>query len=109
MGGTLTATNSLVAGSYDSVHCGAMFKDVSLYSPLILCGDFENTGLRPEKAYLEFVDMERMETDRLYVGLGSIGAALLVSNTTASVTYKGQANDTYATIDFGQIDVAAGK
>ena len=86
-----------------------MFKDVSLYSPLILCGDFENTGLRSEKGYLEFVDMERMETDRLYVGLASIGAALLVSNTTASVTYRSPANDTYATIDFGQIDVAAGK
>ena len=98
VGGTLTATNSLVAGSYDSVHCGAMFKGVSLYSPLILCGDFENTGLRSENAYLEFVDMERMETDRLYVGLASIGAALLVSNTTASVTYRSQANDTYATI-----------
>ena len=98
VGGTLTATNSLVAGSYDSVHCGAMFKGVSLYSPLILCGDFENTGMRSENAYLEFVDMERMETDRLYVGLGSIGAVLLVSNTTASVTYRSVANDTYATI-----------
>ena len=98
VGGTFTATNSLVAGSYDSVHCGASFKGVSLYSSLILSGDFENVGLRSKNAWLEFADMERMEADRLYVGLGSIGATLLVTNTTASVTYRGPADDAYATL-----------
>ena len=98
VGGTLTATNSLVAGSYDSVHCGAVFKGVSLYSPLILSGDFKNVDKYSENAYMEFADMERMETDRLYVGLGSIGATLLVTNTTASVTYRSSADDIYATL-----------
>ena len=98
-GGVFTATNSVVAGSYASFHCGASFKNVSFSSPLIICGDIlPGVGMRPENAYLEFADMAKMETDKLMVGLASVGADMLVTNTTASVTYRNPADDTYATI-----------
>ena len=92
VGGALTATNSIVAGSFDSRHCGAVFRGVSLTTPVIVCGDsvsyYDGNAMCSSDAYLEFADMARMDAGRLLVGYASIGANMLVTNTSASVTYS---------------------
>ena len=90
-GGLFVATNAVLAGCYNSRHCGASFKGVSFSAPLIACGDsiavVEDRSLRSTDAWMEFADMERMEVGKLFVGVGSLGAHMLVTNSSMSVTY----------------------
>ena len=86
IGGAFTAFSEMYSGCYDSVQCGARFTAVDLIATNIVCGDSSVSGLRPVDDYLEFADMTRMEVLRLRVGLGSIGAHLTITNSTAVVS-----------------------
>ncbi len=103
VGGSFTATNAVVIGAYDSRSCGAAFRGVSFSAGEIVCGDVLVTNLnyetfRSRDAYLEFADMANLETHKLCVGLGSIGARLYMTNTTATVTYSGTTDATIPTM-----------
>ena len=103
VGGTFTATNAVVIGAYDSRSCSAAFRGVSFSAGEIVCGDVLVTNLnyetfRSRDAYLEFADMANLETRKLSVGFGSIGARLYMTNTTATVTYSGTADATIPTM-----------
>ena len=88
VGGDFTATGAILAGAADSRHCGASFDGVSLTAPEIICGDVMKETLRSQDAYLEFANMTGMSVQKLYVGIGSVGANMIISNTTAAVTYS---------------------
>lgn len=123
VGGTLTATNSLVAGSYDSVHCGAMFKGVSLYSPLILFEDWTiESGLHPLQMFVgdgivlrDFGHMTfrnfTVKSKRPFMVRGNAGTHIRdMRFENIKGTVAGKPFDvTHATIDFGQIDIGTGK
>ena len=92
-GGTFSATGAVLVGTFDSKDCSATFRSVDFATKEIICGDALNRELRSEGARLTFADMVRCEANRLFVGGASVGACLLLTNTTASVTYFGTADD----------------
>ena len=87
-GGTFSATGAVLVGTYDSKDCSATFRGVDFTTKEIICGDALNRDLRSEGPRLTFADMVRCEANRLFVGGASVGACLLLTNTTASVTYS---------------------
>ena len=97
-GGTFSATGAVLVGTFDSKDCSATFRGVDFAAKEIICGDALNRSLRSEGACLTFSDMVRCEANRLFVGCASVGACLLLTNTTASVTYSGTADDKTPTI-----------
>ena len=97
-GGTFSATGAVLVGTYDSKDCSATFRGVDFATKEIICGDALNKNLRSEGPRLTFADMVRCEANRLVVGGASIGACLLLTNTTAYVTYPGTADASTPTI-----------
>ena len=87
-GGTFRATTAVVVGTFNSKDCSATFRDVDFATKEIICGDALNRDFRSENARLTFADMARCEANRLFVGGASVNACLLLTNTTATVTYS---------------------
>ncbi len=86
-GGTFEATSAVLVGTFDARQCSATFRDVEFTTKEIICGDNFNSGLRSEEPRLTFADCARVEAQRLLVGIASVGAYLLFTNSTANVTY----------------------
>lgn len=86
-GGTFEATTAVLVGTFDSRQCSATFRDVEFTTKEIICGDALNNDLRSEEPRLTFADCANVEAQRLLVGIASVGAYLLFTNSTANVTY----------------------
>ena len=86
-GGTFEATTAVLVGTFDARQCSATFRDVEFTTKEIICGDALNNDLRSEEPRLTFADCANLEAQRLLVGIASVGAYLLFTNSTANVTY----------------------
>lgn len=86
-GGTFEATTAVLVGTFDARQCSATFRDVEFTTKEIICGDALNNDLRSEEPRLTFADCANVKAQRLLVGIASVGAYLLFTNSTANVTY----------------------